>query len=284
MRHLNNGTDHRHSKSCCDQSSPACRTINWKKGNNHECISYAYEGLIEIVGADFWKYDCEIWLSLTIVRPTPVGVGCGPRSGSTPNRDLPRSDNQVEGNPWYGAGADWGRSRLGVDADQGLPWWPVRVHEFEFNRPPVARSIVLCQILMITDHIWASDEHTTSFRSLSGKYPVWHMWCQWHCMNSQMYRGNPKNLSTKKKWDKTKKIEPKVDLIRRPPIGVDPDRGPVPIGIFHWPVPGIYMKPAAYDGTTTSGTQPWKNMTTMGYSRWFDDNDKMSYEYILWIT
>ena len=28
MRHLNNGTDHRHSKSCCDQSSPARRTIS----------------------------------------------------------------------------------------------------------------------------------------------------------------------------------------------------------------------------------------------------------------
>ena len=27
MRHLNNGTDHRHSKSRCDQSSPARRTI-----------------------------------------------------------------------------------------------------------------------------------------------------------------------------------------------------------------------------------------------------------------
>ena len=27
MRHLNNGTDHRHSKSCCDQSTPARRTI-----------------------------------------------------------------------------------------------------------------------------------------------------------------------------------------------------------------------------------------------------------------
>ena len=29
VRHLNNGTDHRHSKSCCDQSSPARRTIKW---------------------------------------------------------------------------------------------------------------------------------------------------------------------------------------------------------------------------------------------------------------
>ena len=28
VRHLNNGTDHRHSKSCCDQSSPARRTIS----------------------------------------------------------------------------------------------------------------------------------------------------------------------------------------------------------------------------------------------------------------
>ena len=32
VRHLNNGTDHRHSKSCCDQSSPARRTIN-QEGN-----------------------------------------------------------------------------------------------------------------------------------------------------------------------------------------------------------------------------------------------------------
>ena len=29
VRHLNNGTDHRHSKSCCDQSSPARRTIRF---------------------------------------------------------------------------------------------------------------------------------------------------------------------------------------------------------------------------------------------------------------
>ena len=27
VRHLNNRTDHRHSKSCCDQSSPARRTM-----------------------------------------------------------------------------------------------------------------------------------------------------------------------------------------------------------------------------------------------------------------
>ena len=30
VRHLNNGTDHRHSKSCCDQSSPARRTMKYR--------------------------------------------------------------------------------------------------------------------------------------------------------------------------------------------------------------------------------------------------------------
>ena len=38
VRHLNNGTDHRHSKSCCDQSSPARRTINLKTGSSSRCI------------------------------------------------------------------------------------------------------------------------------------------------------------------------------------------------------------------------------------------------------
>ena len=33
VRHLNNGTDHRHSKSCCDQSSPARRTMNIHQSN-----------------------------------------------------------------------------------------------------------------------------------------------------------------------------------------------------------------------------------------------------------
>ena len=31
VRHLNNGTDRRHSKSCCDQSSPARRTTRTNK-------------------------------------------------------------------------------------------------------------------------------------------------------------------------------------------------------------------------------------------------------------
>ena len=35
VRHLNNGTDHRHSKSCCDQSSPARRTMKCWGQNIH---------------------------------------------------------------------------------------------------------------------------------------------------------------------------------------------------------------------------------------------------------
>ena len=39
VRHLNNGTDRRHSKSCCDQSSPARRTIKrnnkWLNNGQH---------------------------------------------------------------------------------------------------------------------------------------------------------------------------------------------------------------------------------------------------------
>ena len=41
----------------------------------------------------------------------------------------------------------------------------------------------------------------------------------------------------------------------------------------------IYMKPTAYYGTTTSGTQPWKNMTTMEKS---DTSDLIMI--IRWVT
>ena len=56
--HLNNGTDHRHSKSCCDQSSPARRTISWC-----DCV-FAERGGINLIthsplGAwlRFWMYS-----------------------------------------------------------------------------------------------------------------------------------------------------------------------------------------------------------------------------------
>ena len=42
VRHLNNGTDHRHSKSCCDQSSPARRT----KNTTYTCLE-AFEKCLE---------------------------------------------------------------------------------------------------------------------------------------------------------------------------------------------------------------------------------------------
>ena len=43
VRHLNNGTDHRHSKSCCDQSSPARRTIMVMKIKHvNMCVKNAY--------------------------------------------------------------------------------------------------------------------------------------------------------------------------------------------------------------------------------------------------
>ena len=41
MRHLNNGTDHRHSKSCCDQSSPARRTMTVRSHDLHNLWSRA---------------------------------------------------------------------------------------------------------------------------------------------------------------------------------------------------------------------------------------------------
>ena len=45
----------------------------------------------------------------------------------------------------------------------------------------------------------------------------------------------------------------------------------------------MYMQQVTeYDVTNISGTQPQKNMITMG--KWFDDDNKISYGYILSIT
>ena len=62
MRHLNNGTDHRHSKSRCDQSSPARRTIMWMllsaciKTSPQFQHSFAVEGL-KHVSYDFSSHS-----------------------------------------------------------------------------------------------------------------------------------------------------------------------------------------------------------------------------------
>ena len=53
VRHLNNGTDHRHSKSRCDQSSPARRTTNSRKDVTHRelCLLVQFVGEIhQLVG------------------------------------------------------------------------------------------------------------------------------------------------------------------------------------------------------------------------------------------
>ena len=55
VRHLNNGTDHRHSKSCCHQSSPARRTMT--KQRLLACIN----------DANCLYISAGSWLSLIII-------------------------------------------------------------------------------------------------------------------------------------------------------------------------------------------------------------------------
>ena len=69
VRHLNNGTDHRHSKSCCDQSSPARRTIS---------VSNAEYGIgaRSLVSNELgnWQERREQEIIIVPFRPTRVGV------------------------------------------------------------------------------------------------------------------------------------------------------------------------------------------------------------------
>ena len=97
-----------------------------------------------------------------------------------------------------------------------------------------SRLIVFCQIL-ITGHIWALDEYTTLFLNLLGN-----MLCNIYDVSGTPSIPVAKHIAEKpfplrKILDKTKKIKPKVCLIRRPSIRVDPDKRPVPIGVFPWP-------------------------------------------------
>ena len=65
VRHLNNGTDHRHSKSRCDQSSPARRTIKnslvgimWRGRNGFEIYGLAFEHkTISSCSRALWQFD-----------------------------------------------------------------------------------------------------------------------------------------------------------------------------------------------------------------------------------
>ena len=56
VRHLNNGTDHRHSKSCCDQSSPARRTMicrRWPQQN----VGNIVNNTLALLGWSIWPFS-----------------------------------------------------------------------------------------------------------------------------------------------------------------------------------------------------------------------------------
>ena len=55
VRHLNNGTDHRHSKSCCDKSSPARRTMSWILRTWIYKYIYIYITYMHIQGIYVWN-------------------------------------------------------------------------------------------------------------------------------------------------------------------------------------------------------------------------------------
>ena len=59
VRHLNNGTDHRQSKSCCDQRSPACRTINqqFPQGNFELCKHVSVHYGVTKTNEDNWNWE-----------------------------------------------------------------------------------------------------------------------------------------------------------------------------------------------------------------------------------
>ena len=64
VRHLNNGTDHRHSKSCCDQSSPARRTIRVYR-DGYICDVW-----------DYYRLYSSLRWCVNVVKLTPKGLIC----------------------------------------------------------------------------------------------------------------------------------------------------------------------------------------------------------------
>ena len=77
MRHLNNGTDHRHSKSCCDQSSPARRTINirWEISLSPFHIYFEVTMMSTVPCSNTGKHDYVIWINhVTVTSHERHGV------------------------------------------------------------------------------------------------------------------------------------------------------------------------------------------------------------------
>ena len=64
VRHLNNGTDHRHSKSCCDQSSPARRTMMTVSS-----LPLAQSCFTQATPAFAWKYLWNYLIEEDNLRP-----------------------------------------------------------------------------------------------------------------------------------------------------------------------------------------------------------------------
>ena len=74
VRHLNNGTDHRHSKSCCDQSSPARRTMTGWNITKGICsrLAFCFPFIVRCAGLlwsqqDFeWRWSVPLFKCLTV--------------------------------------------------------------------------------------------------------------------------------------------------------------------------------------------------------------------------
>ena len=71
VRHLNNGTDHRHSKSCCDQSSPARRTITRTFDISLLAIWTDYWANIRLAGN--WDAMTVTWRRLSALSSKHIG-------------------------------------------------------------------------------------------------------------------------------------------------------------------------------------------------------------------
>ena len=89
VRHLNNGTDHRHSKSCCDQSSPARRTIRGPIASYVRCPSMILERLFGTRRSFILSYDTSetlgVWGSLRFSLTLLVlGTGYPRQNESSP--------------------------------------------------------------------------------------------------------------------------------------------------------------------------------------------------------
>ena len=72
VKHLNNGTDHRHSKSCCDQSSPARRTMTGPYHSRGRISSSSAISVARNERRGKYIYMFQIYLTWSVDIPLPV--------------------------------------------------------------------------------------------------------------------------------------------------------------------------------------------------------------------